>query len=144
MWKFPGQGLNLRHSNDASCCSDNAGSFMHGTTAELSFYFILFFCLWTSLHPNVGPRDKIEDTESWRLILILSMGYREKKKKTDQSGELNSNSHPIAWLDWSLESKWLTPLHPRCFVLMVTRPNICLGEEKQSVKTLWENSPHLI
>ena len=35
MWKFLGQGLNLRYSSDPSRCSDNAGSLMHCTAAEL-------------------------------------------------------------------------------------------------------------
>ena len=45
--KFPGQELNLHHSSDPSCCSDNAGSLTHSTTRELpvSFY-ILILCLF--------------------------------------------------------------------------------------------------
>ena len=36
MWKFPGQGLNLRHSSDPSCRSDNnAGSLTRCTAREI-------------------------------------------------------------------------------------------------------------
>ena len=36
MWKFLGQGLNLRHSNGLSrTCGDNARSLTHCTTREL-------------------------------------------------------------------------------------------------------------
>ena len=39
MWKFSGQGLNPCHSNDLSCCSDNARSLTHSTTRELLCQF---------------------------------------------------------------------------------------------------------
>ena len=35
MWKFLGQGSNLCHSSNLSCCSDNARSLTHCTTREL-------------------------------------------------------------------------------------------------------------
>ena len=35
MWKFLGQGLNLSHSSNLSCCSDNARSLTCCTTREL-------------------------------------------------------------------------------------------------------------
>ena len=35
MWKFPDQGLDLCHSSDLSCCSDNARSLTCCTTREL-------------------------------------------------------------------------------------------------------------
>ena len=35
MWKFLDQGLNLCHSSDKSCCSDNARSLTHCATREL-------------------------------------------------------------------------------------------------------------
>lgn len=42
MWKFRGQGgIELCHSNDPSCCSDNAGSLTHYTTRELQACFFL-------------------------------------------------------------------------------------------------------
>ena len=31
----PGQGRDLHHGSDLSCCSDNAGSLAHRTTREL-------------------------------------------------------------------------------------------------------------
>ena len=37
MWKFPSQELNLRHSSNLGCCSDNAGSLTWCTTRELPF-----------------------------------------------------------------------------------------------------------
>ena len=35
MWNFPGQGLNLHHSNNPSHCSDSSRSLTHCTTGEL-------------------------------------------------------------------------------------------------------------
>ena len=35
IWKFLGQRWNLHHSNDPSCCSDNAGSLTHCAMREL-------------------------------------------------------------------------------------------------------------
>ena len=35
MWTFPGQGLDLRHSSDPSCCSDTTRSLTHCATREL-------------------------------------------------------------------------------------------------------------
>ena len=35
MWKFPGQGLNLRHSSNQSYSSDNTGSLTHWAKREL-------------------------------------------------------------------------------------------------------------
>ena len=44
-WKSLGQGLNPRHSNDSSCCSDNIGSLTHRTTRELpGLFFIMGVC----------------------------------------------------------------------------------------------------
>ena len=56
MCKFPGEGSNPCHSNDRSCCSDNAGSLTHCATRELQmesffFFFHLYFVtesLWDS------------------------------------------------------------------------------------------------
>ena len=38
-WKFSGQGWDLNHSSDLSCCSDNAGSLTCCTTRELPIGF---------------------------------------------------------------------------------------------------------
>ena len=38
MWKFLGQGSNLRHSSDSSYGIDNAGSLTHCTTREQNIY----------------------------------------------------------------------------------------------------------
>ena len=42
MRKFPGQGLNPRHSNDPSCYSDNVGSLTRCTTREILNYVWMF------------------------------------------------------------------------------------------------------
>ena len=39
MWKFLGQGLNLHHSNDLRCFSDNTGSLAH-CKRQLFFTFV--------------------------------------------------------------------------------------------------------
>ena len=53
MWKFPGQGLNPRHSSNLSNhCGDNARSLTHCATKEKEFpaitdcffFFFFFFC----------------------------------------------------------------------------------------------------
>ena len=41
MWKFLGQGLNLNHNRDRSCCSDNAGSLTLCTTRDLQDIYVL-------------------------------------------------------------------------------------------------------
>ena len=49
MWTFPGQGLNMRHSSDQSCCSDHVGSLTHCATREHQQLYIFkgeFFCLF--------------------------------------------------------------------------------------------------
>ena len=43
MWAFPGQGSNLCHSNDPSCCNDNAGSLTCCATREVPLCPL--FCL---------------------------------------------------------------------------------------------------
>ena len=48
MWKFLCQELNLCHSNDPSCCSDNAGSPNHCAPREFhlrNLYFFLFMAV---------------------------------------------------------------------------------------------------
>ena len=45
MWKFPGQGSNLCHSSDPSCCSDNTRSLTYCATRELFFGGVLH-CLF--------------------------------------------------------------------------------------------------
>ena len=38
MWKILGQGFNLGHSGDLSCCSDNPGSLTHRTREQQKSY----------------------------------------------------------------------------------------------------------
>ena len=51
MWKFPGQGLNPRHSSNPSLCNDNARSLTHCIRRELPLF--LFFCLFA--FPRATP-----------------------------------------------------------------------------------------
>ena len=51
IWEFSVRGLNLWHSSNLSCYSDNAGSLTHCATRELHrcisfflFFFFFFFC----------------------------------------------------------------------------------------------------
>ena len=48
-WKFLGQGLNPHHSNDPSCCSDNAGSLTHYAIREILGGFYYYYYYWFSL-----------------------------------------------------------------------------------------------
>ena len=42
MRKFPGQGLNLQHSSDPGCCSDNTRFLTHCATKELQKILIAY------------------------------------------------------------------------------------------------------
>ena len=57
MWKFLGQGLNLCHSSDLSCCSNNGRSLTHCTSRELQREFQLWLSglrTWCCLRKNAG------------------------------------------------------------------------------------------
>ena len=57
MWKFLGQGLNLCHSSDLSCCSNNGRSLTHCTSRELQREFQLWLSglrTWCCLRENAG------------------------------------------------------------------------------------------
>lgn len=64
MWKFRGQGgIELCHSNDPSCCSDNAGSLTHYTTRELQACF--FFKPTSTL--NSAQRSSRCPSSAWEM-----------------------------------------------------------------------------
>ena len=56
MWKFPGQGLNPRHSHDPSCYSDNTGSLttepQENFPSDLSLLFPLMAASWVACCPD--------------------------------------------------------------------------------------------
>lgn len=63
MWKFPSQRSNPCHSNDPSCCSDNAGSLTHYTTRELQACF--FFKPTSTL--NSAQRSSRCPSSAWEM-----------------------------------------------------------------------------
>ena len=71
-WKLPGQGLNLCHRSDSSCCSDNARSLSHCFTRELLSMHIFFpLILFVSFAViNFSQNTKIEkrnkSTSLWK------------------------------------------------------------------------------
>ena len=53
MWKFLGQGLNLSHSSDPSCCSDSARSLTCCTKWEIQ-YEALLKVDWEPIHTLIS------------------------------------------------------------------------------------------
>ena len=86
MWKFLGQGSNLCHSSNPSCCSGNAESLTCCATRELFIYLFVFasahfkielFCfyyyffLWLHLHYMKVPRLGVESAAAAGLYHSL-------------------------------------------------------------------------
>ena len=84
LWHVASQGLNLHHSNDLGCCSDNARSLSHHTPRELqTLSFFNFRNIWwivyftESLTLKMNPSN--EHLLPWvilKAICFTSQNYR--------------------------------------------------------------------
>ena len=54
VWKFPGHRLNLCHSSDPSCCSDNTRSLTSWATRELPFLCLFWLEMYFVIVVVVG------------------------------------------------------------------------------------------
>ena len=74
LWKFSGQGSNLLHSSDPSCCRDNTGSLTYCATGELTFssWSVTFpwFAFWPV--PSVSSHQLFPSSNCFNLNSGLS------------------------------------------------------------------------
>lgn len=72
MWN-PRQGLNLRHCNDPSCCSEKAGSLTRSDKGELQLIHLFFKILQYILCPRSLYEDKTKFLPSKSFTVLSAM-----------------------------------------------------------------------
>ena len=91
MWKFPGQGSNLRHSSDLSHGSDNAGSltqefcipFIFNPLTQKKPNFIYFSWLWLF---SSGIQDKLDYLTTLNIKTVWITSFYKSSLKDFRYG----------------------------------------------------------
>ena len=67
MRKFWSGGLNLHHSSNLSCGSDNTGSLISCATGDFSYFYLLLLFLWPYLWHMEVPSQGLSPSPSCNL-----------------------------------------------------------------------------
>ena len=73
IWKFPGQGLNLHHSSNPSCCSDSIRSLTHCPTRQLHESLFLNTHAQAPSH-STNSDSKSRGWDSWKGYFLWGFG----------------------------------------------------------------------
>lgn len=83
MWKFLGQGLNLCHGSNPSCCSDSPGSKMYCSTGELSPLMKAYF--------KYASFGDLKDLVIFRVPSVCLECSPKKRGKEKRFGDFNDS-----------------------------------------------------